>query len=297
MSKMSNAGSQSFGRLPIYWEKTLHPGLHPPVPSIFIYALKAAAAKSYTNSVLAPLLFWHAGWLCSHKPNKMIMEQSKFDYLQKHPLFARTSAGKLEALSALLKIKTCVRGDTYEYGEGSYHKICLLFRGKIKIATTDGYGNEAVKDILTAPDLFGDLSLEGMPAFYEYAVALTPGTLIGSFSVADFRKILEDHPLMALDYANMVNKKLQRLEDRHSDLIFRDARYRLMRFIKAWAMSDGNRIGDKIVLPNYLTHSDIAGVISTSRQSVNVLLNELREAGMLFYNRKRIELHDTGAWS
>jgi CRP/FNR family cyclic AMP-dependent transcriptional regulator len=60
---------------------------------------------------------------------------------------------------------------------------------------------------------------------------------------------------------------------------------------------DGNRIGDKIVLNNYLTHSDIAGFISTSRQSVNVLLNELRDSGMLFYNRKKIELNDSFKWN
>jgi len=102
---------------------------------------------------------------------------------------------------------------------------------------------------------------------------------------------------MALGYAQTVNKKLKRLEDRHSDLVFRDARFRLIRFIKSWAISDGKRIGNKIVLPNYLTHSDIAGVIATSRQSVNVLFNELRDSGLLFYNRKRIELNDTGGWN
>jgi len=102
---------------------------------------------------------------------------------------------------------------------------------------------------------------------------------------------------MALDYANTVNKKLRRLEDRHSDLVSRDAKHRLIRFIKSWARSDGSRIGNKIVLHNYLTHSDIAGVIATSRQSVNVLFNELRDSGLLRYDRKRIELSDTGVWN
>jgi CRP/FNR family transcriptional regulator len=224
-------------------------------------------------------------------------EAIKFIQLKAHPLFAHLHVSKLEALSALLRTKTYSRGDICEYGEGAYHKICLLIRGKIKIAASDEDGNESVKDILTAPDIFGDLSLEGMPSRYEYAVALTTGTIVGSFAIADFKKILEDHPLMALDYAHTVNQKLKRLEDRHADLVFRDAKYRLIRFIKNWAHSDGNRIGNKIILPNYLTHSDIAGVISTSRQSVNVLFNELRDAGLLYYNRKRIELNDTGSWN
>jgi CRP-like cAMP-binding protein len=60
---------------------------------------------------------------------------------------------------------------------------------------------------------------------------------------------------------------------------------------------DGSLIGNKIVLPNYLTHSDIAGFIATSRQSVNVLLNELRDSGLLCYNRKKIELNDPRLWN
>jgi CRP/FNR family transcriptional regulator, cyclic AMP receptor protein len=87
------------------------------------------------------------------------------------------------------------------------------------------------------------------------------------------------------------------MENRHSDLVFYDAKARLIRFIRNWAISDGNKVGDKIILENYLTHTDIANVIATSRQSVNVLLNELRDAGLLFYNRKRIELDDRIMWN
>ena len=63
------------------------------------------------------------------------------------------------------------------------------------------------------------------------------------------------------------------------------------------AGTDGSRIGDKIILNNYLTHSDIASVIATSRESVNVLFNGLRDSGLLFYNRKRIELNDPMVWN
>ena len=56
-------------------------------------------------------------------------------------------------------------------------------------------------------------------------------------------------------------------------------------------------MGDKIILNNYLTHTDIANIIATSRQSVNVLLNELRDDGILFYNRKHIELNNPVSWN
>ena len=102
---------------------------------------------------------------------------------------------------------------------------------------------------------------------------------------------------MVLSYAKKVNSKLQRLENRHADLVFLDTKDRLIRFIKHWARTDGNHIGDKIILNNYLTHSDIAGFIATSRQSVNMLLNELRSFRSSLLQPQTIELNNPVAWN
>jgi len=157
--------------------------------------------------------------------------------------------------------------------------------------------DELIKDILTAPDIFGDLSLSNNQPIDEFAEALASNTVVCCFNVADFKKLLQENPNMAINYASMVNAKLKKMESRHSDLVFCDAKARLIRFIKNWARTDGSRMGNKIVLNNYLTHSDIAAVIATSRQSVNVLFNELRDSGLLFYNRKKIELNDQFIWN
>jgi CRP/FNR family transcriptional regulator len=224
-------------------------------------------------------------------------EEIKYAYLKSHPLFAHESEQMIKDISPLAKVKTIYRGETIIYGEGAYSKIFLLIQGKVKIAELIDDSNELIKDILPAPDIFGDMSLAGSPSMDEFGEALTANTIVCFFNVVDFKKMLQANPLMAIHYANMVNDKLKRLENRHADLVFRDAKSRLIRFIKNWARTDGNQIGDKIILTNYLTHTDIANVISTSRQSVNVLLNELRDSGLLFYNRHRIELNDLRAWN
>lgn len=224
-------------------------------------------------------------------------QEIKYVYLKNHPLFANVPDNKIQEACNMAKVRTIYRGETIGYGDGSYSKIYLLIKGKIKITESGDMDNELIKDILTAPDVFGDLGLAGNYSTDECAEALTANTIVCAFNVHDFRAILKDNIMLALEYANIVNNKLQRLEGRHSDLVFRDAKSRLIRFIKNWARTDGSRIGDKIILNNYLTHSDIAGVIATSRQSVNVLFNELRDSGMLFYNRKRIELNDSIAWN
>ena len=224
-------------------------------------------------------------------------DEMKYFYLKSHPMLALLSEQKLKEAAAVTRIRTVYRGEQVSYGEGGYTRLHFLVKGKVKITDNSDPENDLIKDILTEPDIFGDLGLEGQINKYESAEALTANTIICSFHVSDFKRILEENPLMALNYAKKVNSKLQRLENRHADLVFLDTKDRLIRFIKNWARTDGSRMGDKIVLNNYLTHSDIAGFIATSRQSVNMLLNELRNSGMLCYNRKHIELNNSVTWN
>lgn len=224
-------------------------------------------------------------------------EDMKYIYLRNHPMMASLSEQKLKDAAALAKMRTAYRGELISYGEGGYTRVHFLVKGKVKITDNSASENELIKDILVEPDIFGDLSLDGQLNKYEAAEALTANTIIVSFHISDFKRILEDNPIMSLSYVRKVNTKLQKLESRHAELIFLDTKDRLIRFIKNWARTDGNRMGDKIILNNYLTHSDIAGFIATSRQSVNMLLNELRSSGMLCYNRKHIELNNPIAWN
>lgn len=224
-------------------------------------------------------------------------EEVKYIYLKSHPLFINAGEQLTKDACSLMKVRTIAKGENINYGEGTYSKIYLLIQGKIKLSDFSEADDELIKDILTAPDIFGDLSLSNSQPVDEFAEALTANTIVCCFNVADLKKLLQENPNMAISYASMVNAKLKKMETRHSDLVFCDAKARLIRFIKNWARTDGSRMGDKIVLNNYLTHSDIAAVIATSRQSVNVLFNELRDSGMLLYNRKKIELNDQFIWN
>lgn len=224
-------------------------------------------------------------------------EEMKYFYLRNHPLLASLPEQKLKEAAAMARIRTVYRSEMISYGETGHTKIHFLVKGKVKITDSANDQNELIKDILTQPDIFGDLGLEGYYNACEGAEALTANTIICSFYVSDFKKIMEENPLMALDYAKKVMSKLQKLEDRHAALTFLDTKDRLIRFIKFWARTDGNHTGDKIILNNYLTHSDIAGFIATSRQSVNMLLNELKSEGMLSYNRSKIELNNAVSWN
>src|SRR5438045_403929 len=136
-------------------------------------------------------------------------DEIKFVYLKSHPLFANVTDLQIQNAAKFMKVKTVYRGEFFDYGAGPFSKLYLLIKGKIKITLSDNMDNELIKDILTAPDIFGDLSLEGIPPTDEYSEALTSNTVVCSFNTEDFKKIMQDNILLALNYGNNVNNKLK----------------------------------------------------------------------------------------
>lgn len=224
-------------------------------------------------------------------------EELKLNYLKALKLFSNLQDTQLQRIAHLIKIRQLSAREIIQYGSGEFSKIYFIVSGKIKLTEISGADGELVKDILTEGEIFGDLQLEGDPKNYEFAEAITSNTIICQVNSSDFIMLLQAHAEIAIFYAKKVSLKLKRLEDRHSDLMQYDVKSRLMRFIKNWAIVEGSKIGDKIILENYLTHSDIAGMISTSRQTVSILFKKMKDSGLLHYNRKLIQLNDPANWN
>lgn len=216
----------------------------------------------------------------------------KYLYLKQHSVTTGLTDAQLLEMANLMKVKNVKKGESIYMEDGFDSRIYLLSKGKIKISEVDDRGDELIKEILTATEIFGDVSLDGSVSDDEFAEALTENTVICSFRSSEFRQLMQTNAILAMNFIQHVSAKFRRLENRHSNLVFKDAKSRLISFFREWASREGNRVGDRIKLNNYLTHNDIAGIISTSRQSVTTLLNELKEGGMICYNRKHIEFSD-----
>ena len=162
----------------------------------------------------------------------------KKTHLLNHPLFAKVSQKNIADAAGMMKLKTVQRGETISYGDGAFSKIYLLFHGKVKLASFNQHETEMIKDIITAPDVFGNLTMDGLVSKLEYAEAMTINALIGCFTIVDFKRLLEANPMMGIAYAGLLTGKLERLEGRHVELIYCDTKSRLVHFIKKWAKSD-----------------------------------------------------------
>ncbi|MFY7740058.1 MAG: Crp/Fnr family transcriptional regulator [Flavobacterium sp.] len=219
-------------------------------------------------------------------------DELKYWYLRDHKLFWTLSMSQIKQLCIITGFKKANKGDIIYFSSSDLPRIYLLKKGNIKIVSVDEEGNETIKEILQKGDLFGELSLENDGDVNEYAKVLTDEVSICSFLLSDFEDLLVRNPSLALSYTKFVGLKMKRFKNNYSNLVSKDARTRLISFIKDWAEREGIQEGNKYTISNYLTQTDIAQIICTSRQTATLLLNELEEKNLIYYNRKEIIIED-----
>ncbi|MEO0046224.1 MAG: CRP-like cAMP-activated global transcriptional regulator [Bacteroidota bacterium] len=219
-------------------------------------------------------------------------EELKYWYLRDHKLFWTLSMNQIKQLCIITGFKKANKGDVIYFSSSDVPRVFLLKKGNIKIVSVDEDGNETIKDIIEKGDLFGELELDSDRNSNEYAKALTDDIIICSFLLSDFEDLLLRNPSLALSYTKLVGLKLKRVKNSYANLVSKDAKTRLLTFIKDWAEREGKKEGNRITIQNYLTQNDIAQIICTSRQTATVLLNELEENGLMHYGRKEIIIED-----
>ncbi len=219
-------------------------------------------------------------------------EELKYWYLRDHKLFWTLSMSQIKQLCIIVGFKKAKKGDVIYFSSSDVPRIFLLKKGNIKIVSIDEDGNETIKEILQKGDLFGELALEKDSDVNEYAKALTEEVSICSFLLSDFEDLLVKNPSLALSYTKFVGLKMKRFKNNYSNLVSKDAKTRLVSFLKEWAIREGKQEGNKYTIDNYLTQTDIAQIICTSRQTATLLLNELEEKNLIYYSRKEILIDD-----
>jgi CRP-like cAMP-binding protein len=220
-------------------------------------------------------------------------DELKYWYLRDHKLFWTLSMSQIKQLCIITGFKKANKGDIIYFSSSDVPRIFLLKKGNIKIVSIDEEGNETIKEILQKGDLFGELSLEKDTDVNEYAKALTDEVSICSFLLSDFEDLLVRNPTLALSYTKFVGLKMKRFKNNYSNLVSKDAKTRLISFLKDWAEREGIQDGNKYTIANYLTQTDIAQIICTSRQTATLLLNELEEKNIIYYSRKEIIIEDS----
>jgi len=188
-------------------------------------------------------------------------------------------------------IRTYRKG-AYIYKAGEpVHFIYFIIEGRIKIESISSTGKRISKALLSNGELFGEMALFGEVERRDYACTLQV-TVLHIYTREEIQRLLKiDQKFQFLLLNKMANRVIN-IEQRLTALVFKDSRSRVIEFLVRLGRKEGERVGFEILLRNFLPHQEIGYYTATSRQTVTVVLNELKAKNLVHYHRKRLLIRD-----
>jgi CRP-like cAMP-binding protein len=217
----------------------------------------------------------------------MSANQSKLWHLEKINLLKNLSEEEMEDLVKKTTFKKAEKNQYIYFPEEPSKVVFFLKEGRVKIGTYSEDGKEVIKAILYPGEIFGEMGVLGEEKRKDFAIAMDQDTRMCTISVDEFKEILKANPHLSLEMGRNIGEKMRNIERRLESLIFKDARQRIIQFMKEMAAHYGKAVGDEILVKHDLTHQDIANLTATSRQTVTTVLNELKEEDQIYMERKK----------
>ena len=201
-----------------------------------------------------------------------------FENVDLFELLCPTKVGNMEENQIITKFN---KGDFIYFPEDQVKNVYMIAEGRIRIGTYNDDGKEIVKAILSTGELFGEMALTGEEIRSDFAQAMDNNTRVCPMSVDDMQKLMADNNELSFKIVKLMGLRLRKLERRIESLVFKDARTRIVEFLKEAAEWKGRKVGYETLIPTSLTHKDIAQLTGTSRQTVTTILNELKDDNII----------------
>lgn len=200
-----------------------------------------------------------------------------------------------EALSGCFRGKLCdqltnrpghrvAKGDLV-YGLGDpAQSVFFLRRGLVKLTSLTEDGRELILRLHQSGDVFGELC-HCTGERREQAVAMEECDVVELGFEEFIAHLQTNRPAFMLFLAN-VAQQLSAAYDQIQTLSFGTTMERLARTLGRLAEDFGEAEGEWIRLTHYFRQDELAQMIGARREVVSTLLNQLRDQGLVSYDRK-----------
>lgn len=164
--------------------------------------------------------------------------------------------------------------------QGDSRDVVLVVDGRVRVLSHSPAGREISFDDIEAGGFLGEMAaIDGLPRSAS-AVALEEGTLIAFLAPRPFQDLVTGHPDLAMAVMRRLCRVVRIATDRVMELSTLGANNRvhaeLLRLAKR-----GRVVGRTAVIAPIPVHADIASRVSTARETVARVLNDLARDGLV----------------
>jgi CRP/FNR family transcriptional regulator, cyclic AMP receptor protein len=208
------------------------------------------------------------------------------------PFFGGLEPDALDRLAAGMRSRRFRRGEVIFHIGDPGDALFVIVSGEVKISLPSETGDEAILATLRPGDVFGELALlDGAPRSAS-ASALSPTEAV-ILPRERFRELIATETGVRDALLASIAGELRRLTTHVEELHFLDITGRLAARLVRLAQESGAPVADGSVrLRTNLTQADLAAMVGCTRQSVNKLLGQFTDDGLVRLERDAIVLID-----
>lgn len=210
-------------------------------------------------------------------------------WLKQSDLFRRLSSEQLARLESQSTRRTFAPRSPLMLPAEATDSVFLLTEGLLKVSHVSGDGRESILGYIEPGELFGELAILNDADRDDHVEAVERSSVV-AMPAAEVRALMSEHADLAVAVTRLVGLRRQRIERRLRNLLFRSNRERLLHLLLDLAEQFGAPTEDGVELRVRLSHQDLAGLIGSTRESVTVLMGELKSAGDVGGGRRRVVL-------
>jgi CRP/FNR family cyclic AMP-dependent transcriptional regulator len=201
--------------------------------------------------------------------------------LARSTLFATLSADELERAAELFTVRSYPKGAILVSEGDRLEFFSVLLSGRVKFFWRDDNGRQVDVAVVRPPEDFAAQALTGEPML-NTVIALEAVTL-AAIPVAEFERLLLQHPALALAYVKRVVGLFRRATAGRKSLAMEDVYGRITELLLASAVAtDGKLVTER------LTQTEIGQRVGATREMVGRILRELARGGYIEIERGRI---------
>lgn len=210
------------------------------------------------------------------------------DVLGDVPIFAALPLSDRGELASRMRVRQFARDEVVFHRDDPAGHFFVIVAGTVKLAGADESGREVVIAILRGGDVFGELELfDDQPRSVTVtAITETQALALGR---EDFFEVLERNPRSMRAMLTLLARTIRDTAGRIEDLVFLDVPSRVAKsLLDLRGLKGSNR-------DIHLTQEDIAAFVGATRTSVNRVLADLEQRGIIALGRRHIEIKDEAA--
>lgn len=199
-------------------------------------------------------------------------------------------AAEREALEPRFILRTHRRGDTIVAQGDPSTNVYLLATGHVAVRVATTHGETVTTTVLGPGSGFGEIASLTSEELRTASVVALDAVTVRVLPSRVFDELRARVPAVTEAIAEALAARLRDLSDRFSELAFEPVQRRCGRRVLELAdlFAEGDALGASIPL----TQEDLAGIVGATRPTVNQVMGQLSNEGLIRLRRGSIEVPD-----